>query len=118
MSTEAFENLYFDVCTHGLSQDGRRDGSTGAADEEGRSGAHFTAPEPISRSASRALAPKCAKATATSRWRSLFLPGKGFIQGRIQFNTPTLYSGTTFENVCLEFKDGKVVKASSNNTGA
>jgi len=43
-------------------------------------------------------------------------PVKDSIQGRIQFNTPTLYSGTKFENVCLEFKDGKVVKASSNNT--
>jgi aminopeptidase len=38
------------------------------------------------------------------------------IKGRIQFNTPTLYSGTKFENVCLEFKDGKIVKAVSNNT--
>jgi len=43
-------------------------------------------------------------------------PVKNSINGRIQFNTPTLYSGTKFENVCLEFKDGKVVKAMSNNT--
>ena len=43
-------------------------------------------------------------------------PVKTSINGRIQFNTPTLYSGTKFENVCLEFKDGKVVEATSNNT--
>src|SRR5207249_1982947 len=41
-------------------------------------------------------------------------PVKNSIQGRIQFNTPTLYSGMKFENVCLEFKDGKVVRANSN----
>ena len=28
----------------------------------------------------------------------------------IQFNTPTIYSGTKFENVRLEFDDGKIVK--------
>jgi aminopeptidase len=43
-------------------------------------------------------------------------PVKNSINGRIQFNTPTLYAGTKFENVCLEFKDGKVVQATSNNT--
>jgi aminopeptidase len=43
-------------------------------------------------------------------------PVKNSINGRIQYNTPTLYSGTKFENVCLEFKDGKVAKATSNNT--
>ncbi|MCX6928198.1 MAG: aminopeptidase, partial [Verrucomicrobia bacterium] len=43
-------------------------------------------------------------------------PVKDSINGCIQFNTPSLYSGTKFENVCLEFKAGKVVKAVSNNT--
>ena len=43
-------------------------------------------------------------------------PVKNSINGHIQFNTPTLYSGTKFENVRLEFKDGKIVKATSNNT--
>ena len=43
-------------------------------------------------------------------------PVKTSVNGRIQFNTPTLYSGTKFENVRLEFKDGKVVDANSNNT--
>src|SRR5712671_5452551 len=42
-------------------------------------------------------------------------PVKTSVNGTIQFNTPTLYSGTKFENVCLEFKEGKVVAASANN---
>ncbi len=43
-------------------------------------------------------------------------PIKNSVQGVIQYNTPTLYSGTKFENVRLEFKDGKIVKATANNT--
>src|SRR5438552_18106635 len=43
-------------------------------------------------------------------------PVKNSIQGRIQFNTPTLYSGMKVENVCLDVKDGKVVGANSNYT--
>lgn len=43
-------------------------------------------------------------------------PVKNSVNGVIQFNTPTLYGGTKFENVRLTFKDGKVVEATSNNT--
>ena len=43
-------------------------------------------------------------------------PVKDSLNGVIQFNTPTLYSGTRFENVRLEFKHGKVVQATSSNT--
>ena len=35
----------------------------------------------------------------------------------LSYNTrPTIYSGTKFENVKLEFKKGKIVKATANNT--
>jgi aminopeptidase len=43
-------------------------------------------------------------------------PAKFSGNGTIQFNTPTLYSGTKFENVRLELKDGKIVNATANNT--
>ena len=43
-------------------------------------------------------------------------PVKTSINGTIQFNTPTLYAGTRFENVRLEFKDGRVIHATANNT--
>lgn len=35
--------------------------------------------------------------------------------GSIQFNTPSIYAGTRFENVRLELKDGRVVKATGSN---
>jgi aminopeptidase len=43
-------------------------------------------------------------------------PVKTSINGQIQFNTPTLYSGTKFSNVRLVFKDGRVIEATSDNT--
>ena len=43
-------------------------------------------------------------------------PVKNSVNGVIQYNTPTLYAGTKFENVRLEFNDGKIVKATANNT--
>jgi aminopeptidase len=43
-------------------------------------------------------------------------PVKNSINGVIQFNTPTLYAGTRFDNVKLEFKNGRVVNATSSNT--
>ena len=43
-------------------------------------------------------------------------PVKTSINGRIQFNTPTLYAGSKFENVCLEFENGKV-ELLQQNTG-
>jgi aminopeptidase len=42
-------------------------------------------------------------------------PVKNSVNGVIQFNTPTLYAGTKFENVRLEFKDGRVINATANN---
>src|SRR5947207_6212392 len=43
-------------------------------------------------------------------------PVKESINGQIQFNAPTLYAGTRFENVALTFRDGKVVEAKCNKT--
>ena len=40
-------------------------------------------------------------------------PVKNSINGHIQFNTDTVYGGTFYSNVYLEFKDGKVIKAES-----
>lgn len=40
-------------------------------------------------------------------------PVKDSINGHIQFNTDTVYGGTFYSNVYLEFKDGKIIKAES-----
>jgi aminopeptidase len=43
-------------------------------------------------------------------------PVRDSINGQIQFNAPSLYSGTKFENVRLEFKTGKIIGATANHT--
>ena len=33
-------------------------------------------------------------------------PVRDSINGKITYNTPSLYQGVTFEDICLEFQDG------------
>ena len=46
-------------------------------------------------------------------------PHKESVNGFITYNTPSPYQGYTYENIKLEFKDGKIIKCSSkdNNEG-
>jgi aminopeptidase len=43
-------------------------------------------------------------------------PVKTSVQGHITYNAPSIYQGTAFDNVRLEFKDGKIVSATANHT--
>lgn len=43
-------------------------------------------------------------------------PVKNSVNGKISFNTPTVYQGVTFSDVELIFKDGKVVEAKADKT--
>ena len=43
-------------------------------------------------------------------------PVKDSVNGYITYNTPAPYDGFVYQNVRLEFKDGKIVDATSNNT--
>ena len=40
---------------------------------------------------------------------------KDSVEGHIQFNAETLYHGTVFNNIRLEFEKGKVVKATGSD---
>lgn len=43
-------------------------------------------------------------------------PVRESVNGVITYNTPSLYQGFTYENVRLEFQNGKIVKATANNS--
>lgn len=43
-------------------------------------------------------------------------PVKNSVEGHIHYNAPTIYQGTPFDNVRLEFREGKIVNATSSNT--
>ncbi len=42
-------------------------------------------------------------------------PIRESVNGTIQYNTPSPYQGTVFNNVKLEFKDGKIIDATADN---
>lgn len=45
-------------------------------------------------------------------------PVKTSVNGCITYNTETTYNGITFNNIKFEFENGKIIKATSNNTNA
>ncbi|HEV8422851.1 MAG TPA: aminopeptidase [Chthoniobacterales bacterium] len=42
-------------------------------------------------------------------------PVKDSVQGHVTFNAPTVYQSTAFDNIRLDFRDGKIAEAMSNN---
>jgi aminopeptidase len=116
MSTEAFENLYFDVCTMDYARMGRAmvplEKRMKRADR-----VHIKGPGTDLTFSIKGIGAKMCKGDRNIPDGEVFsCPVKNSVNGVIQFNTPTIYSGTKFENVRLEFNDGKVVNATSNNT--
>ncbi len=116
MSTEAFEDLYFDVCTmnyrkmaHAMVPLERRLKKADRVEIKG--------PGTDLNFSIKGIGAKMCRGDRNIPDGEVFsCPVKNSVNGHIQFNTPTLYSGTKFENVFLEFKDGKIVNATSNNT--
>ncbi|HEV2078378.1 MAG TPA: aminopeptidase [Allosphingosinicella sp.] len=43
-------------------------------------------------------------------------PIRDSVEGRIRYNVPSVYYGTAFSDVCLDFKAGKVIRAEANET--
>lgn len=41
-------------------------------------------------------------------------PIRNSVNGAVQFNTPSIYQGICYEQIKLEFEDGKIIKATSN----
>jgi aminopeptidase len=116
MSTEAFENLYFDVCTMNYKKMAKAmvplEKRMSRADR-----VHLKAPGTDLKFSIKGIGAKMCKGDRNIPDGEVFsCPVKDSVNGVIQFNTPTLYSGTKFENVRLEFKDGKIIGATANNT--
>jgi aminopeptidase len=43
-------------------------------------------------------------------------PLKDSVEGHMSFNAPTIYQGTAFDSIRLDFENGRIVKATGNNT--
>ena len=116
MSTEAFEDLYFDVCTMNYPRMAKAmvplEKRMKKADR-----VRLKGPGTDLRFSIKSIGAKMCKGDRNIPDGEVFsCPVKNSVNGFIQFNTPTIYSGTKFENVRLELNDGKIVNATSNNT--
>lgn len=115
MSTEAFENLFFDVCTMDYAKMAkamvplqRRMIRADRVRIEGPN-THLTF-------SIKGIGAKMCRGDRNIPDGEVFsCPVKDSVNGHIQFNTPTLYAGTRFENIRLEFKNGKIVQATGSN---
>jgi aminopeptidase len=116
MSTEAFENLYFDVCTMDYGKMARAMLPLWKR-MKGADRVHIKSPGTDLKFSIKGIGAKTCQGDRNIPDGEVYsCPVKSSINGHIQFNTPTLYAGTKFENVRLEFKEGKVVNATSNNS--
>jgi len=115
MSTEAFENLYFDVCTMNYPKMARAmlplQRRMNRADQVRLKGPGTDLTFSI-----KGIGSNICKGDRNIPDGEVFsCPTKFSTNGVIQFNAPTIYSGTKFENVRLEFVDGKIVNATATN---
>ena len=116
MSTETFENFYFNVCNLDYSK------MSNAMDSlvkimEATDKVRITGKgTDISFSIKGMPAIKCEGKRNIPDGEVYSAPLKTSVNGFITYNTPSKNQGITFENVRLEFKDGKIIKATANET--
>ena len=116
MSTEGFEEFYFSVCTldYAKMEPGMK---ALKAAMESTDLVEIKGPGTDLRFSIKNMAAIPCGGTHNIPDGEVFTaPVRNSVQGVIQYNAPTIYHGTAFDNVRFEFKDGKIVKASANNT--
>lgn len=115
-STEAFENHYFDVCTLDYSKMSRAMNAL-VRRMETTDQVHIIGKGTDLRFSIKGNpAIKCDGICNIPDGEVYTAPVKNSVNGVIQYNTPSLYQGTVFENTRLVFEDGKIIGATSNNT--
>lgn len=116
MSTEAFEDFFFEVCT--LDYRKLRPGmNTLKKLMERTDKVKITGPGTDLRfSISKIPAVICGGDRNIPDGEVFTAPVRDSVNGVVSFNAPTIYQGTSFDNIRLEFEKGKVVKATSNQT--
>lgn len=116
MSTEQFEDFYFNVCTldYARMQPGMKALKT-LMDKTDL--VEIKGPGTDLRFSIKGIeAITCGGTHNIPDGEVFTAPVKKSVQGVITYNAPTIYQGIPFDNIRLEFVDGKIVNATSNNT--
>jgi aminopeptidase len=116
MSTEAFEDFYFKVCT--LDYARLIPGMKALADLMKKTDrVHIKGPGTDLRFSIKGIgAVPCGGLRNIPDGEVFSCPVKDSVEGHVQYNAPTVYLGTSFDHIRLAFKKGKVVEATSSNT--
>jgi aminopeptidase len=116
MSTEAFEDFYFKVCT--LDYARMTPGMKALADlMKATDRVQIKGPGTDLRFSIKGIgAQPCGGLRNIPDGEVFSCPVKDSVEGFIQYNAPTVYLGASFDNIRLAFKQGKIVEATANNT--
>lgn len=116
MSTDAFEDFYFNVCNLDYSKmDRAMDSIKAYMDKTDR--VRITAKDTdITFSIKDIPAIKCSGSHNIPDGEIFTAPVRNSVNGRITYNAPSINGGIRHENVSLLFKDGKIIEATSNFT--
>lgn len=115
-STEAFEDFYFSVCNLDYARMAEAmDPLKALIDRTDR--VRIAGPgTDISFSIKGIGSVKCCGRRNIPDGELYTAPVRDSVNGVISYNTPSVYSGVTYENIRFVFKDGKIVEATSNQT--
>lgn len=116
MSTESFEDFYFNVCNLDYSKmDAAMDALKVRLDKADK--VRITAKNTdISFSVKGIGSKKCSGERNIPDGEIYTAPVKDSVNGVITYNAPSVEQGFKFENVSLTFKDGKIINATANDT--
>ena len=118
MSTEKFEDYYFNVCTLDYSKMDKAMDALQALMEKTDKVRIVGNGTDISFSIKGIPAIKCAGHMNIPDGEVYTAPVKESVNGVITYNAPTLENGIKHENVRLVFKEGKIIEATSSDTVA
>ena len=116
LSTEAFEDYYFNVCNLDYEKMSRAMDALVSRMERTDRVRIVVKGTDLTFSIQGMPAIKCDGKLNIPDGEVFTAPVRESVNGTLTYNTPSLYQGTTFENVSLTFQDGKIVKATANDT--
>ncbi len=116
MSLEAFEDFYYKVCCLDYSK--MADAMNKLVERMNRTDkVRIIAPGTDLRFSIKDIpAIPCAGELNIPDGEVYTAPVRDSVNGTITYNTPSVEQGFTFENISLTFKDGKIIKATANDT--
>lgn len=115
-STEAFEDYYFDVCTLDYAKMDRNMDPLKARMERADHVRIVGPGTDLTFSVKGISAVKCSGRRNIPDGECYTAPIRNSVNGYLTYNTPSVYQGFTYENIRFEFENGKIVKATANDT--